>query len=214
MAEPFQPDTAEYVEITLSGVADTGPAWSSRDFVRHYFEGGGRGVTVRETGHLSSIVAQYIGARRKSLQDNIVAIAGERRLGSFSDGFSNTYDMTQLVFSLGDTTIGGTFVGHVSESSGFLTISGDLQFYLKDKFVDPIDLGIEVIDPEETIYENIIRPLDDHGRGRLGLPPSGPQRFGLHTGEPYPITDEWSGHFAGRIFLDPTRSEFSRQEDH
>lgn len=93
-------------------------------------------------------------------------------------------------------------------------ISGELEFYLADKFVDPLDLGTEVIDPEETIYEYLIRPLDDHGRGRLGLSPTGPERFGLHTGEPYSITDEWSGHFAGRLFLDPAKSGFGHRQDH
>lgn len=213
-AEPFDPGTAEYVEITLSGVSDTGPAWSSRDFVRHYYQGEGRGVTVRETGHLEKVVEAYFDRVQVSIQDQIAREAREHRNGLFADGFRRSYNMTSLVFSLGDTSIFGRFAGHVSENSGMLTVSGDFQFQLQDEFVDPIDMGIEVIDLEETIYENLIRPLDEHGRGRLGLPPSGPARLGLHTGEPYPITDEWSGHFAGRIYLDPANSEFGSRQDH
>jgi len=32
--------------------------------------------------------------------------------------------------------------------------------------------------------------------------------LGIHTGDPYTITDAWSGSFEGRIYLDPTKSEF------
>ena len=49
-------------------------------------------------------------------------------------------------------------------------------------------------------------PGDDFGRGRLGLPPTGPQQLGIHTGEPYKVTDEWSGHFEGQIHIDPQKS--------
>lgn len=83
-----------------------------------------------------------------------------------------------------------------------------MEFYLRDAFADPLDIGVEAIDPGETVYENLLRPLNDHGRGRLGLPPTGPQRFGIQTGEPYPITDRWSGHFAGQIIADPSLSAF------
>lgn len=56
-AESYYQEASEYLTISLSGVSDSGSAWSSRDFVRHYYRGRGRGVTVRETGHLGSIVA-------------------------------------------------------------------------------------------------------------------------------------------------------------
>lgn len=116
--------------------------------------------------------------------------------------------MTGIVFSIGDTVIGGSFSGHAAAQAGVLAISGELKFYLRDEFVDPLDIGVEAIDLGETIYENLLRPLEDHGRGRLGLPPSGPQRLGIQTGEPYAITDEWSGRFEGQIYADPQKSAY------
>ena len=114
--------------------------------------------------------------------------------------------MTGIAFSIGDTTIGGNFSGRATLVAGLLTISGAIEFYLSDEFIDPLDVGVEAIDLGETIFENLIRPLEDHGRGRLGLPPTGPQRLGIHTGEPYVITDEWSGYFEGQILIDPEKS--------
>lgn len=72
-----------------------------------------------------------------------------------------------------------------------------------------VDVGMEVVDLGETIYENIHRPLEDYLRGRVGLHPTGPRRLGIHTGEPYSITDRWTGSFSGRVFADPTRSRFA-----
>lgn len=207
-AEPYYPEVTEHVTISVTGVSDTGSACSSRDFVRHYYQGRGRGVTVRETGHLRSVVEQYLNAARRSLQDNIARMARENSNGQFSDYFVNTYNMETVVFSIGRTTVGGRFVGNSSEVSGLLAISGEFEFYLRDEFVDPLDVGVEAIDIAETVFENVQRPLEDYLRERVGLPPSGPQRLGIHTGEPYAITDEWSGHFEGRVYRDPARSDF------
>lgn len=207
-AEPFYPEAAEHITIELSDVSDGGPAWGSRDFVRHYYQGRGRGVTVRETGHLVSIASRYINTVQRSLQNNIAERARENPDGIFADEFINSYNMTDLAFSIGDTTIGGSFSGRASMVSGVIAISGEFAFYLQDEFIDPLDIGLEVIDPGETVYENLLRPLDDLGREQLGLPPTGPQRFGIHTGEPYAITDQWSGRFAGQVYADPQRSDF------
>lgn len=198
------PSVGESIEIDLMNTEDTGAAWSSRDFVRHYYNGRGRGITVRETGHLSSIVAQYISEVSERLKENIARIARRHPNGTFSDDFVNTYNMTSIVFSIGDTTIGGRFTGNCVSEFGILTLSGQFEFYLEDEFADPTDVGVEIIDLGETIYENIHRPLDDYLRGR----PSGQQRLGIHTGEPYPITDRWSGTFSGQIYADPARSNF------
>jgi len=203
-AEPFMPPVDEFIEIELTDTGDTGAAWSSRDFVRHYNNGRGRGVTVRETGHLSSIVAQYMGEVSERMKGHIARVARSHPNGVFSDDFVNTYNMTGIVFSIGDTTIGGSFTGNCIAEFGILTVSGKFDFYLEDEFADPADVGLEVIDPGETIYENIHRPLDDYLRGR----PSGGQRLGIHTGEPYAITDRWSGSFAGQVYTDPARSRF------
>lgn len=207
-AEPYLPQTSEFMEISLQGVSGGGAVWSSRDFVNHYYRGNGRGVTVRETGHLSAIVDEYMALVDKKLKDQVAREAREKRDGSFSNTFYNTYGMTGVVFSIGDTVIGGEFSGNVEEHHGVLTIEGSFDFYLRDEFADPADIGIEVIDLGETIFENIHRPLDNYLRGRTSLPPRGPQRLGVQTGEPYSITDDWSGQLSGQIHLDPARSAY------
>lgn len=203
-AEPFMPSVDEFIEIEVADAGDTGAAWSNRDFVRHYYNGRGRGVTVRETGYLSRIVAQYMGEVSERMKGHIARVARRHPNGAFTNDFVNTYNMTGIIFSIGDTTIGGRFTGNCVAEFGILTVSGQLEFYLEDEFADPADVGMEIIDLGETIYENIHRPLDDYLRGR----PSGGQRLGIHTGEPYPITDRWTGNFSGQVHADQARSSF------
>ena len=162
-AEPYLPDLNEYMDITLNGVSDAGAAWSSLDFSRHYFFGDGRGVTVRETGHLQNIVSEYMDRREQALKGQIADAARQSKGGSFSYDFHRSYKMTDVVFSLGKTTIGGVFTGRSSERFGILELSGSIDFYLRDEFVDPLDLGIEIIGGQTY-------PITDQWFGRLEGP--------------------------------------------
>lgn len=221
-AEPYLPETTEFMTITLQSVSGGGSAWSSEDFVRHYFQGNGRGVTVRQTGHLAAIVSQYMAEVEDRLKLQIAREARGKRSGGLSYSFNNSYDMTGIAFSIGDTVIGGTFSGSVAEEHGVLSIEGEFDFYLRDEFVDPLDIGIEVIDPEETIRENIVRPThnridglidqairDAIRRSKGAAPPVRKDNLGVHTGDPYSITDQWTGELSGRIYMDNRRSAYA-----
>lgn len=213
-AEPFLANIDERIEITLSDISDAGSPWSSRDFVGHYFNGKGRAVKVRDTGHLHSIVSAYMKEVEVKLKNNIARLSRQNRGNSFSDYYENTYDMTWTTFSIGDTKIRADVSGSCAERHGTLEISGDIDFRLEDEFVDPLDIGLEVIDLEETIIENIQRPIESRIRERINriisdrLRGIKQDRLGIHTGEPYPITDEWSGQFEGRIYADSSISKF------
>jgi len=130
-------------------------------------------------------------AAEERIKNNIAVIARQNFNESFSDHFERSYDMTGIAFSIWDTTIGGRFRGRSHENWGILSISGEIEFYLRDEFADPLDIGevqrrlnlddgqdVEVIDLGETIFENIHRPLDDYLRGRVGLAPVRTERFG------------------------------------
>lgn len=77
-AEPYEPEVAEYMRISLSNVSDRGTPWTSRDFVYHYFTGDGRRVLVRDTGHLRAVVAEYMRDVEHDLKGQI---ADEARSG-------------------------------------------------------------------------------------------------------------------------------------
>lgn len=131
--------------LRVSGVSDVGPAWTHRDFINHYYRGGRRIVTVRETGHLSAIVASYVHCRGQALERQIAAEARQNVGRTFSYPFEWSYNMQSIVFSIGDTTIGGTFQGSARETApSVLNVAGTIDFYLNDEFADPLDVGIEI----------------------------------------------------------------------
>ncbi|GHE91874.1 hypothetical protein GCM10016455_09780 [Aliiroseovarius zhejiangensis] len=208
-AEPYFPDISEYIELSIDGVG-TKSGWDNNDFVNHYFNGRGRGVTLSERGHSRKIGEAFIDLHGEPLKKQIANAARNSRSGSVSYNFENTYSMNGVVFSIGDTTIGGAFSGHVSESNGILSIEGRLDLYLNDEFADPLDVGVEVDDysPGSILYDNIHKPLNDYLRGRVGLPPNGRQRLGVREGVPYSITGQWSGSVSGQIYADPAKSRY------
>lgn len=208
-AEPYFPEVSEYIELSIDGVG-TKSGWSNSDFVDHYFNGRGRGVSLSEIGHSRKIIEAFIDLRGEPLKKQIANAARNSRSGSVSYNFENTYNMTSVVFSIGDTTIGGSFSGQVSESNGILSIEGSLDLYLNDEFADPLDVGVEVNDysPGSILYDNIHKPLNDYLRGRVGLPSNGRQRLGVREGVPYSITCQWSGSVSGQLYADPAKSRY------
>jgi len=137
--------------ISLSNVNDTGPEWSSADFVNHYFYGKGGDVILRQVGHLEKIVSFYMKRAEQNLKGQI-ADAARKNIGqTFLYDFYSTYDAERTVFSLGKTEIGGIFNGSCVARLGALEVVGSLDFYLDDKFTDPVDLGFDL--PSSQLYD-------------------------------------------------------------
>lgn len=75
----------EFAGHTIVGSLDSGrPRWENLDFVRHFYFGGGRTVTLREIGHLQEIVEHYgyrLG-RFRALSDQIADFARDNSEGA------------------------------------------------------------------------------------------------------------------------------------
>lgn len=159
-AEPYYPAIAESFNIQIADVADTGPKWSSLDFVDHYFFGDGKTITVRETGHLQDVVAAY----KKIVIDDIERLPSQISKSAranmnhtFSYTFENEYRFTDVVFSLGHSLVKGAYYGYNQLSNGILTISGEINFHLRDEFKEPLGvrqfLGLENQPSDENNLE-------------------------------------------------------------
>lgn len=184
-AEPYAPDTREFFNIEMQNVSDEGCPWTSEDFIHHYFHGEGRAVTVRETGHLRKVVAEF----RRQAGDVPTKLPGqiadEARIEpgqSFDDTFRNTYRMTDVVFSIGHTTVEGKFSGQSKLRHVQLELRRTISFELKDEFRDPLDLGTVGSPYTEIPY-----------------------------GTPYPITDRWMGMFSAKVLIDGSKTRFKRE---
>lgn len=121
-------------------------------------------MTLRQTGHLNAIVSKYMRIVRSRLKKNHIATpARKAQPGTFSDFFYKVYDMEFVVFSIGNTTIGGRVDGYSEYENGVLSLEGNISFYLRDEFADPIGLGIE---PGGDVYP-ITDVWDGHFKGRI-----------------------------------------------
>ncbi len=189
-AEPYTSYGQEHFTITMHDVSDEGSPWGSADFVYHYFFGGGRTVTLRKTGNLRAVVDEF----RKQAADvptklpgQIADKARETPNGSFDDDFRRPYPMKDIVFSLGDTTIGGDIRGTVKRAHAMIELRGKINFNLSDEFRDP--LGIE---------QEVLRRIDAVGAFPTELP----------AAKPYRIVDRWTGTFEARVHLDRSKSRY------
>ncbi|MFD0986045.1 phage minor head protein [Methyloligella solikamskensis] len=161
-AEPYAPAAQEYFTITMQDVSDEGSPWGSADFVYHYFFGGGRTVTLRETGTLRAVVAEFrklaVDVPTK-LPGQIADKAREGSSGSFEDRFGRSYQMQKIVFSLGDTTIEGPFKGAAKKTHAMLELNGEITFEQSDKFRDPVDVE-EILKPFLERIDMLIRQAE------------------------------------------------------
>ncbi|MEG6507839.1 phage minor head protein [Methyloligella sp. 2.7D] len=188
-AEPYIPVAQEFFKITMQDVADEGAPWDSDDFVYHYFFGGGRTVTLRETGHLRAVVAEFqrqAGDVPTKLPGQIADEARKIGDGSFGGKFDRSYNMTRIVFSLGRTKVSGPFRGTVKRLHPMVEFRGAINFELRDAFRDPLDI--------DRALQKI---------GAIGAFPTE-----LPASKPYPIIDDWTGTFEGRVHLDRSQSGY------
>lgn len=178
-AVPFVADETEfgYHEFTTS-LASSYDRWTNSDFVDHYYNGGGRAVTLLEIGHLREIAEQYAygdgteGAFRR-LVDQIADEARASGAGALSYDFGAPYDFGDVAFSHGDGVVRGSFVGRVEGLGAMLRITGETTFEFSDIFEDPLDVGIEAGGRPYPITGNwtarfVAEVMKDAGRSEYG----------------------------------------------
>jgi SPP1 gp7 family putative phage head morphogenesis protein len=183
-AVPYVPGATEfaYHEFT-SKLASPNRRWITPDFMRHYYYGDGRPVTLLEIGHLRAIAEYYAydtgaeGAFRR-LSDQIAGAAREEGAGPFTYPFRGAYDFDDVSFSHGGSKVEGMFSGVAEDRGATYRIAGESTFWFTDVFIDPL---------------GSIDPLD------LNLEPGG---------IPYPVSGSWSASFTAEIFKEKSRSGF------
>lgn len=190
IAEPYTPQINETFEIDFRFVSDSSYKWTSEDFVFHYFFGRGKPVKLRETGHLKAVINRYkqiVIDDPKRLPGQIAKLARLNLNGVFGNDFHRPYDMQDVVFSLGSTTIGGHYSALCKEKNGVLTVQGRIDFYHHDMFEDVTGIA--------RAAENDIL---DFGENFGELPLS----------NRYEISDEWVASFSAEFLYDKNKSKF------
>ena len=120
-------------------------------------------MTLRETGHLSAVVEEYLGI----VWDNPARLPGQiadearQNVGDyFSKSFDNSYPTRHVVFALGDTVIEGAYDGTCELQGGLLAIEGEIEFHPRDIFRDPLNLEHGQEGVREFIDNYILEAID------------------------------------------------------
>lgn len=188
-AEPIG-DNQYANQFLITSINDNPKKWTNKDFVDHYREGSGEGVTLSSTGYLANIIEYYsdtLGIYNR-VNQQVVNAAIANGEGSFTYDFTNTYDFggifSGVLFSFGESTVSGIFIGDARKEKEYLVINGLITYDFYDEFADPGQF-VEII--------NAIPGVDrEDATDLVGS-------FADTEGKIYSITDRWHTKFNATV---------------
>jgi SPP1 gp7 family putative phage head morphogenesis protein len=199
-AEPFDPEDGESRiefrnQIVTSFQLSISESWTTYDYTQHYRNGGGRPVTLSETGQLQNVivyVSTYPQPKGGTIFDrfasNLFEKARQQGVGSFSLGFNANYNMIGIVTSFRTVIVEGMATVNVEDRGKFLIIHADIDYSFKDRYTDPTD-------------------WQDHSKE-----PRGSDAIRDDYGIPYDITDTWGAVLTAMIKKDSSQSKYPDDE--
>ncbi len=129
-AEPYLGDDPVFARQTLITAINDGPKRTNTELIMKYYFGPSNDVTLSQIGYLRDIINAYdrsFGAYRRANQQ-IVDKAKTSPLGYFIYEFENVYEFGGVwgttLYSLGGSTVKGTFEGESSFNGNVLVIKG------------------------------------------------------------------------------------------
>lgn len=185
-AEPYLGDGQEYVTHDLKGIGGSNARWKNLDFVRHFFQGAGHGVTLSEIGHLSEIAEQW-AYRHGALERWTKQIIGEVREGKLTAQFDRSYSFENVQFSHGGGVVKGSFSGVTRIAHGMLAIEGETAYEFSDIFTDPLDIREWITGDEIPDWAFNLTELN---------------------GTAYPVTGSWRSDLRAKVFAEEDISAY------
>ena len=137
-AEPVN-QAAGLTQTVISPIQDR-PKWSWTDFVAHFYNGGGKAVSLSEIGLLSGVIdhaRSEIFPRVEAQIENKAMTIGN---GELSDSFAKSYDFGDISFSLGNSTLKGNITGRVVKDGEVLIVDARVEYLFFDQFTDPLSM--------------------------------------------------------------------------
>lgn len=197
VAEGYVQGGTEFAQQNVvSAVQDAYPQWTNVDLTRHFYLGGGRGVTLSEIGHLQGVINHYFYTLGKYNDVNAQIIEEARKHvdGEFYYSFGRSYAFRSYLYAFGGGVVEGVFVGSSQSKNGTLVIKGSVEYFYDDVFTDPVSIREQ--------YDADGKPQDMSQIEQL-------TEFG---GSYFPIKDYWKTEFYAEVHLDREDSIYRWQE--
>jgi len=147
----------------FSGIDPRGLKWGTSDFVKHYYTGGGRGVSLSEIGLLKDFMGHpsVLAAMNRVLNKGEMelrvklleqcndscedaTVHAEIDTSDYDDKYNTTLSTTLFSIGKGQLFNAGYCIGYYNCMSQQGRGECNINFYIRDRFEDPLDIGIEV----------------------------------------------------------------------
>lgn len=152
----------------VSEVNDVSPSWTWDDFVKHFYSGGGRELSLEEVGHLQNMIDQARTYMFKRLEDQIKNTVQENDEGPFEYKTSNNYEWpADIVWVFGKGTIRTYTKGNILKQGNLLIVEAKIDYEYDDVFTDPANRrqrGEEKTSDPEKVLDERVRKTDFYGR--------------------------------------------------
>lgn len=167
-AEPYKKGQTEFVQQDLLPIAPDSEKWTTSDFLRHFWFGGGQIVTLPQIGHLLGVIDYYfyhIIRKGKNTYDRlnqqIIDVAREQGAGHLNYDFKNSYkEFGDYYWVFGGGTVKGEFNGSVYVEDEMMFVEGQIDFRYIDTFTDIASIRQEVINvTSEPLESNVLELL-------------------------------------------------------
>lgn len=146
-AEPYKPELEEsYFQTVISNVDDAS-RWGWDDFFDHYFNAGGKAVTLSQIGHLREIIEHAEKNIFPRVRDQVIAKARQIVSGTIKDNFNNSYSFYGVSWAHGGSTVSGEIQGNVHKEQAFLIIEATVDYKFSDIFQDIFSIGLDIGTP-------------------------------------------------------------------
>lgn len=126
-------------QTVISTVQDR-PKWSWTDFVAHFYNGGGKTVSLSEIGLLSGVIDHARSEIFPRVESQIENKARTIVNGELFDSFARSYDFGDVSFSLGNSTLKGSITGRVLKEDKILIVDAQVEYLFFDQFTDPLSM--------------------------------------------------------------------------
>ena len=187
VAEPYVRGETELAHQNITSLAgDASRKWTNTDLTRHFYAGGGRGLTLSEIGHLQGVINYYFYGLGKynAVNTQIIEIARRHADGRLSYNFHNAYNFGNYLHVFGGGVVAGAFIGSIHRHNGMLTIKGSIEYFYKDMFTDP--LSIRELYNDDSAPENMWQI----------------ERWTEFGGKYFSIQDDWKTNFYAEVKQD------------
>ena len=162
-------------------------SWSTTDFIKHFYSGRGRTVSLNNMGLLNSVrreASRLAIDRNGGFKDQIRDEVRIVKTGRVRKDFKNSYSFGNIRRVMRGGTLTGGFRGNTKLRGSILSFSGDISVVYSDIFEDALSL-VQI----------------RYGSSSSADAPDWLRRISNSKGTPYKIIGVWQERFEEKIVL-------------